>query len=79
MHKSLHKVFKTVVEENSQDLLLGESGSEVSYCIPRPRNFSEVTKFSYDIKNPEIKATQEDIKKLTIRLFWLNNQRKVNL
>ena len=45
--KGLHKVFKTVVKEISQDLPpLGESGSKVSYFIPEPRNFAEVTKFS---------------------------------
>ena len=43
MSKGLHKVFKTVVKDISQDLLpLGESGSEVSHFIPEPRNFSEV-------------------------------------
>ena len=37
---SLHKVFKTFFKEILQDLPpLGESGSEVSYCIPEPRNF----------------------------------------
>ena len=52
MGKGLHKVFKTVVKEISQDLpILGESGSEVSHFIPEPRNFSEVTKLSDDIKN----------------------------
>ena len=47
MGKGLHKVFKAVVNEISQELpILGESGSEVSYLIPDPRNFSEVTIFS---------------------------------
>ena len=47
----LHMVFKTVVQDISQDSPpLGESGSEVSYFIPEPRNFAEVTKLSYDIK-----------------------------
>ena len=41
---SLHKLFKAVVNEISQVLLiLGESVSEVSYFIPEPRNFAEVT------------------------------------
>ena len=43
MGKGLHKVFKTVVKEVSQDLPpLGESGSEVSYFISEPRNFAEI-------------------------------------
>ena len=38
--KGLHKVFKTVVKETSQDLSpLGGSGSEVSHFIPEPRKF----------------------------------------
>ena len=56
MGKGLHKVFKTVVKYISQDLLsFGESGSEVSHFIPEPRNFSEVTKLSDEIKKPWIK------------------------
>ena len=56
MGKGLHKVFKTVVKEISQDLpILGESGSEVSYFIPYSRNFSEVTRLSDDIKKPWLK------------------------
>ena len=43
MGKVLHKVFKNVVKEISQDFPpLGESGSEVSHFISEPRNFSEV-------------------------------------
>ena len=46
----------------SQELTpLGESGSEVSHFIPEPINFSEVTKFSDDIKKPWIKATLKEI------------------
>ena len=42
MGKGLHKVFKTVVNEISQDLpLLGEYGSEVFHLIPESRNFAE--------------------------------------
>ena len=53
MGKVLHKLFKTVIKEISQDLPpLGESGSEVSHFIPEPRNFAEVTIFSDDIKKP---------------------------
>ena len=57
--RGLHKVFKTVVTEILQYLpTLGESGSEVSYFIPDPRNFSEMTRLSSDIKKPFLKATQ---------------------
>ena len=59
--KVLHKVFKTVVKEISQDLNLGESGSEISHLITEPRNFSEVTKLSDDINKPWLKATQFSI------------------
>ena len=39
MGTGLHKVFKAVVDDISQALpSLGESGSEVSYFIPEPRN-----------------------------------------
>ena len=52
MGKGSHKVFNTVVKEIMQDLPpLVEYGSEVSHFIPEPRNFSEVTKLSDDIKN----------------------------
>ena len=47
---------------------MGESGSEVYHLIPEPRNFSEVTKLSDDIKKPWIKVTQKDTKNL------INNQ-----
>ena len=44
MVKGLHKAFKAVVNDNLQALpILGESGSEISYFIPEPRNFAEVT------------------------------------
>ena len=65
MFKGLHKVFKNVVKEISQEFPpLGESGSEVSHSIPEPRNFAEVTKLSDKINKPWIKATQNDIKNL---------------
>ena len=58
MGKGLHKVFKTVVKEISQDLPpLVESGSEVSCFVPEPRNFAEVKKLSDDIKKPWLQAT----------------------
>ena len=58
MGKGLHKLFKAVVNEISQVLpIFDESGSEVSYFVPEPRNFAEVTRLSEDIKKPWIKAT----------------------
>ena len=67
--KGLHKVFSTIVSEISQELTnLGESGSEVSHFIPEPRNFSEVTKLSENVKKPWLKATLKEIKNL------INNQ-----
>ena len=69
MGKGLHKVFSTIVKEILQELTnLGESGSEVSYFIPEPRNFAEVTKLSENIRKPWLKATLEEIKNL------INNQ-----
>ena len=62
MGKVLHKVFKSVVNEIPQALSsLGESGSEVSYLIPEPINFSEVTRLSEDINKPWIKANLKEI------------------
>ena len=47
MGKGLSKVFKDAVNEILQVLpIFGESGSEVCYFIPEPRNFAEVTKLS---------------------------------
>ena len=63
MGKVLHKVFKAVVNEILQVLpILGESGSEVSYFIPEPRNFAEVNRLSEDINKPLLKATLKEIK-----------------
>ena len=43
--KFLHKVFKAVIKEISQNLPpLGKSGPEISHFIQEPRNFYEVTK-----------------------------------
>ena len=57
MGKGLHKVFSTFVKDISQEMTpLGESGSEVSHFIPEPRNFSEVTKLSDNIKKTWLKA-----------------------
>ena len=42
--KILHKVFKVAVNEILQALtILGESESEVYFCIPEPKNFTEET------------------------------------
>ena len=47
MGKVFHKVFNAVVNDISQVLpILGEYCSEVSYSIPEPRNFAEVTRLS---------------------------------
>ena len=46
MGEGVHKVFKTVVNDISQEFSpLGESGSEVSHFIPEPRNFAEMKVF----------------------------------
>ena len=69
MGKVLHKVCSMVAKEISQELTpLGESGSEVYHFIPEPRNFSEVTKLSENIKKPCLKATLKEIRNL------INNQ-----
>ena len=69
MGKGLHKVLSTVVKEILQELTpLGEYGSEVSHFIPKPGNFSEVTKVLEDIKKPWLKATLKEIKNI------INNQ-----
>ena len=63
MGKGLHKVFKAVVNENFQALLtLVEFGSEFSYFIPEPGNFSDVTRLSEDINKPWIKESMKGIK-----------------
>ena len=65
MGNGLHKLFSTVLKDISQELTaLGESGSEVSHFIPEPRNFSEVTKLSENVKKPWLKATLEEIKNI---------------
>ena len=43
---------------------MGESGSEVSYFIPDPKTFAEVTRFSDDIKKPWLKAMLKYIKNI---------------
>ena len=65
MGKGLHKVFKDVVDEILQVLpILGKSGSYVSYFIPEPRNFVEVTKLSENTNKPWPKVPLKDIKNL---------------
>ena len=69
MGKGLQKKFKTFVKELLQYLpTLGEPGSEVYYFIPEPRKFAEVTRFSYNINQPWLQATQKEIKNI------INNQ-----
>ena len=63
MGKVLHEMFKVVINDISQVLpILGECGSEVSYFIPEPRNFSEVTKLSDQIKKTWLQANIKEIK-----------------
>ena len=62
MGNGLHKVFKAVVKYISRYLpIFGESGSDVSYFIPDPRNFAEVTRFSDDINKPRLKPNRMEI------------------
>ena len=81
MGKVLQNVFKTVVNNISQYLTpLVESGLEVSHFIPEPIKFSEVKKLSDGINKNWLEETLKEIKtKLTIKLYWLNIQRKVSL
>ena len=59
-------MFIAVVNEILQDLpIFGESGSEVSYFIPDPRNFAEVNRLSDGINKPWLKATLKEIKNST--------------
>ena len=63
MGKVLQKAFKAIVNEISQVLSIsGKSGLDVSYFIPEPRNFSEVTILLDEIKKPWLKATLKEIK-----------------
>ena len=58
-----------VVKKISQELkTLGESGSEVCHFIPEPRNFSELTKLSENMKKPWLKAALKEKNNL------INNQ-----
>ena len=63
--KGLHRVFKAIVSEISQELSnFRETGSEVSHFIPKPRNFAEVTRLAESIKKPWLKASLREIKNL---------------
>ena len=65
MGKGLHRVFRTIVSEISQELTnFGETGSEVAHLIPEPRNFSEVTKLAENVRKPWLKATLKEIKNI---------------
>ena len=56
---------KAVVNDILQALLiLGESGSEVSYFIPEPKTIAEVTRLSEDIKKPWLRAALKEIENL---------------
>ena len=51
MVKGLYKLFKAVVNELNNSLpTLRQSGSEVSYFIPEPSKFAEVTRLPADIE-----------------------------
>ena len=69
MGKGLHKVFKAVVNDILQALLiLSKSGSKVSYFIPETRKFAEVTRFPDETRKPWLKETLKEINNL------INNQ-----
>ena len=58
MGKCLHKVLKAVVNElNNAWPNFEELGSEVWHFIPGPRNFSEVTRLTADVKKAWLKVT----------------------
>ena len=78
MGKVLHKVFKAVVNEISQALsILGEFGPEVSYFIPEPKSFSEVTRLSEYTNEPWLKATLKEIKNLIKIGIFSSRARKI--
>ena len=65
--KGLHKVFSTVVKDIFAKFTpLGESGSEVSHFIPKPRNFSEVKKLSENMLKENIKDIKNPINNQTL-------------
>ena len=59
--------------------LLGESESEVSHFFLEPRNFSEMTKLSDNIKKPWLKATLKEIKNtINNQTFLIEYQNEVD-
>ena len=69
MGKVFYEVFSTVVKDILQELTpLGESGSDVFHFISEPRNFSDSTKLSENIKKPWLKANLKEINNI------INNQ-----
>ena len=72
MGKGLHRVFKAIVSEISQELInFGETGSEVAHFIPEPRNFAEVTRLAETIRKPWLKATLKEIKNLINNMTFM--------
>ena len=58
---------------------MGESGPEVSNFIPELRKFAELTKLSYKINKPWLKAPLKDIKNLiNNQTFIVENIEKVD-
>ena len=57
-------MFMAVVKDISQEMqTLEESGSEVSYLISKPRNFSEVNKFVRWHKQTFVKGNTKGFQK----------------
>ena len=79
MVKGLHKLFKAVVNDISPaSPFFGQSGLVVSYLIPEPRNFSEMTILSEDIKKYWLKATMKEINNLiNNQTFLVDKSKKV--
>ena len=79
--KGLHKVLKDFVNELSEALpILGESGSEVSYVIPEPRDFAELTRLSEDTQKTWSTETLKYINNIIKNhIFWLMIQKSVSL
>ena len=75
MDKVSPKFFKNVVNEILESLpIIGELGSEVSYFVPEPRNFVEVTRLSEDIRKPWLKANLKEIYNLINNHTFLVNE-----
>ena len=75
MGKVLHKVFKDVINNILQVLpIMVESGSEVSYLIPEPRNFAEVVRLSEYIKKPCVKVNSQGDKTFNQQSYFPNSR-----